>query len=416
MWFEGSRKSLLAIGTAVLLAIGLTGSAAGADPQTETVTTSSGGDDLALIEEQRMAQLERLVVAGRALGTYRRDGGELVVVVPSSGTSTFRASDARALGLDVRIETADIELEDIEEIREIVLARAWHPDADDHQAGVAFVPEIGKVRLYSNAPEYVYAYFEDQFPGKTVFEHTTITVASRLNDVEAHWGGACITVHGFTPPPCTYPPSNNEPWCTSGFSVITTDTAKHRMVTAGHCFQEGTKVRSPSGTTFGSVKRNLWWGNAGYHGDMALIGEGTNDIKMGPSIYIGGSTGTQANVYSVGPPYPDTGYCYSGARTYENCGHERTSDNFAICGADPNNPYACHYSLQEFRNPLGQGSCGGDSGGPFYLKSTGPDPDAIYIRGMVVLQEGEPCYDNTRVWIETWPKIDSLLNVDIKTI
>jgi hypothetical protein len=268
------------------------------------------------------------------------------------------------------------------------------------------------VRIYSNAPAHVYAYFEKHFPGKTVLEQKTLTVASRKNDVEPHWGGACIVEHGSEAPYCD--PDGPDGWCTSGFSV-TTDGGRHRMVTAGHCFPLDTNVRSPLGTTFGSVTRNLWWGEVGNSGDMALLGSGTNDVRMGPAIYMGGSTGTQADVSNAGAPAGGTYYCFSGATSFENCLHMRTVTDYDMCGLDPSSPRACHYDLQLFESSTGKGACGGDSGSPFYLQNPGYHVELAHIRGMVVIGELN-CGSTTLAGIETWPKIDSLMNVNIKTV
>lgn len=249
-----------------------------------------------------MHELSRLIRDTGALGFYRRDDGAFVVVVPSSGSSSFTVEKAAHLGIEVLIEARDIEPQEVDAIKQHVTARHDAPDARTYTFAPAFDARLGRVRIFTNAPREIFSDILGDFPGLVDYEYANLSRSTRTADVEPHWGGAKLAVSG-------------QPWkCTSGFSVLNTN-GNDRMVTAGHCFTLGQAIVSPSGTTFGNVKkRDNYPAN-----DFELIGETGGGIVMGAAIYIGGSTGVRALVYGAEGALFDTAYCFSGATQTERC-------------------------------------------------------------------------------------------------
>lgn len=391
------RRCALAVIVASGLAIGSSGATLGADPSAPSDWSSAVEPHAyeAYLEEQRMLALDHLVAETRALGLYKTADGRTVVVVPASGRHSFSARDARALGIDVTVTTADLERHEIAEIKSLALAREWHPEAKQFDIGVLFDAALGKIRIMTNAPEYVYESLEAELAGKVAVQRDMPTPA-RTEDYQPHWGGAEIG-------------------CTSGFSVKT-DTGKHRMLGAGHCAPVGTTIDSSEGSTFGEVTRNLWWGLGGNRDDMALIGRGWNEITMDPRIYVGGVVSTtSAGVLSAGLASQSADYCFSGATAGTRCNLRMTDPDYGQCM--DGNPDVCWYNLQYFEGPPGSGVCGGDSGAPYFLDVNDYTPTNVYIRGMVVGQlDTGNCATNFVAIVEKWPKIASALDVTIKTI
>jgi hypothetical protein len=336
-------------------------------------------------------KFEDLIRHTGALGFFIRDG-TVVVVVPSSGSSTFSAADAKALGISVIVEERDMEPDDIRAIVEMVAARDWRPQTSNVFEPVAlFDPPSGKVRIYTDAPVTEFRGVLDRFGSKVRYVGRPFVDFSRRDDVEPHWGGARIksstTPSGF--------------YCTSGFSVTLNVSGNPRMVTAGHCWAQGADVYSPQGTSFGIVKdRSAYPSEV----DAELIGAST--VSMGPSIYVGDETGTQAAVLSAGDPGLGTEYCHSGATTYERCGAYVTSLTIFYVNGSP---------VLSVRYPCGNSSAPGDSGAPFYRWTYGGvQIRAIVKGGETVCDEVDGRYQYAFISIYSW--IQEAYGVTVRTV
>jgi hypothetical protein len=281
-----------------------------------------------------------------ALGYFLDETGGIVVVIPSSGSSSFDARDAASLGISVSVETRDFERAEIDAITEMVAARQWVPRVPGaREPFTIFDAKRGRVRIYTDAPVSVFQDVLDKYPGKINFVGRAI-VPLRIEDIEPHWGGAVLES-----------PQHPGVGCSSGFSVRNAQN-NHRMLTAGHCYAEGARVNSPEGTTFGVVKNRSAWPNI----DSELVGE--SGVTMEGRIYAGlPNSTTSIPVGGAADPQFGSSYCISGMQQGEKCGGTMWDSHF------PN----------VFLFDPGKGPCPGDSGGPFFFKSFG----IAYARGTI---------------------------------
>lgn len=283
-----------------------------------------------------------------ALGYYLDSQGAIVIVVPTSGSSTLEVSDATALGITVSIETRDIELSEVDEIKRLVTARGWRPRRPGvREPFVMFHAEDGRVRIYSDAPVDEFQHVLDRFPGRVDYRGPIVQL--RIEDIEPHWGGARMIS-----------PDHPGADCTSGFSVWNSNN-KPRILTAGHCYAIGSRVNSPEGTTFGIVKDRSGYTEMGI--DAELVGQ--SGVSMAPKIYIGGINST-SSLPVVGPaqdPLRGYPYCFSGATSGDDCGHVDT------------------YFPDVMVFAPGAGPCPGDSGAPVYMQQPGQVRPRAIIEG-----------------------------------
>lgn len=313
-----------------------------------------------------------LIERSGALGYYLDSDGAIVIVVPSSGSSTLKARAAEELGISFSVETRDIELSDIDEITKLVAERGWRPKMPGaREPFVLFHAESGKVRIYSDAPVSEFQHVLDRFPGTIDYMGHPI-VQFRHKDFEPHWGGARIIS-----------PDDPGQVCTSGFSVRNANN-KHRMLTAGHCFTKGMRVKSPEGTTFGIVKDDSAYTEMDI--DSELVGE--SYVSMEGRIYVGGinSTASLPVKYGAFDPLYGYSYCLSGAITGESCGWSMPFKQF------PN--------TFTRNSPAG---CPGDSGGSFYHRQS------TYVSARGTMEGGgirNGCEtENDIAFIVVWSKI-----------
>jgi hypothetical protein len=184
--------------------------------------------------------------------------------------------------------------------------------------------------------------------------------------------------------------------CSSGFAVRTT-TGVVRMTTAGHCFANGTAVRTESGNrAYGTVSGRRLDSITHDRKDMELIGGRTYAGR----IFTGGVvSNTSIPVVSAGTAVVGAGnYCHSGRTTGERCGHTVTSTNAQVCTES-----GCKQPVISYRGGVLQQ--GGDSGAPFYTKNS----RGAFVRGHVIAGNSVTGY------IEPWTVLRSTYNVTIVT-
>ncbi len=316
-------------------------------------------DDDPVQWESRARLLQQVVTETGALDLYLADDGAVVIVVPASGSSTFRVSDGTALGFEIRQSTSSLEPRDVAEIKAAADELVWSWRGESVGTSSYFDHSLGKVAIRNVDPG-VMQYFDREFPGKTIYVGSTGTFASRYADYEVHWGGAQMVGDVLPLPDSGYD-------CTSGFSVWNVNHYP-RMTTAGHCFADNEIVRSPGGTSFGHVTKRDF--STVTDIDSEIVGN-VNYIEMGPSIYRDVSPGYDA-VLEASDPAKLVGYCVSGATRYEQCGQYVYYLDYKFCGT----PTFCieHEILTQ-----GPGICKGDSGGPLYKDLVG----GVGIRGTV---------------------------------
>lgn len=379
----GVHLRLVVVAALAIAFTGLTASANGETPVTVQTVTPSDPDSW----EAATTALSQLIKAQGALDSYVDDAGTVVVVVPSSGSSSFSVADAAALGLGVRIETQDLEPQELAHIIDVAKDRSWHPDAGRYSMGIYFDARMGKILIEGNAPAEIFRPLEDQFPNLIDHRFLDLHRTSRYADYQPHWGGAWMKRQG----------SPNPVDCTSGFSVLSS-LSNQRMVTAAHCFTLDTVVNSPGGTSFGhvTVRKNY------PTNDFEMIGGGS--ITQGPAIYVGLEDGVRAWVQSAGNTGFNVQYCFSGSISWETCGLYMTDDDYLFCDLD-----GCTPQTQRFSGS-GSGACGHDSGSPFYRYVGARYASDVTIRGIVIAGD---CGNTTT--IEKWTKIRDTYNVTIMT-
>lgn len=249
-----------------------------------------------------------------------------------------------------------------------------------HSFGSFVDPQTGRIVLETDAPAGVVATLVGALGGLVDLRTGSISDAfSRKSDVPAFWGGAGITQ------------SVGVAWCSAGFTVQR--GGARFLVTAGHCFANGTTVVTENGgVTMGTVSDR----GPLPPFDMELIGGGSYSA----SIYVGGVDSSAGNpvVAAADPWVGVTGYCHSGRTTGEQCGHTVNSVDAQVCTAT-----GCKSPVIAYTG--GNLHQGGDSGSPFYIKSG----TNVHIRGIIIASGGGTGY------AEKWSRISSHLGVSIVT-
>ena len=367
----------------------------------------------ALTTETALVRLTEAIQSTGALAYYRDPTtDQIVVVVPRSGSSSFKAAMADPM-LNVEIQQRDIEPSDVAAIKKRVVELA----SDDAGYGFAaiFDPSTGKVRVKTNAPSEELSQLERDYPGQVTYDFGKPPVLdSRYTDVGYHWGGAQMMnyVQGE--------------YCTSGFGVLNSN-GYDRMVTAAHCGQLGDPMTSVYGTSFGTVVKRTGYPD----NDFELVGD--NSIGQGHNIYVGGmDENTHVGVADAGWPSTYTAvYCYSGVgagdggayapddyRSLVECGYWFTDLDAPFCpGKDPIT-HEWEYPGDHCADHTGyfEGHTttwcpqGGDSGSPVYLDEGG---GYVGVRGILVGHN--PDCDPADGFVMLWPRIQSEYGVTIKT-
>jgi len=337
------------------------------------------------LEESRLADLSALAGDGGALGIYLdTTKEELVIVLPSGANGQKLAADAGKIGLSVRVEHRDINAETVE----LVYGRLEEVYSDPSLGGGAYVfyfdPALGKIAVSGAAPARVFEALLGPFAKYVEYRQGDVRRLSRHADTEPFWGGAEVRDNAGS----LYD-------CTTGFSVKNASGTRF-MTTAGHCFTLNEEVFSPgNGLRMGKITNRAAFPQK----DMELIGTET----YGTRIYVGGAAGGSLPVNGAGNPVVGfANYCHSGASTFENCGHRVTSLNGQFCDAA-----GCTPDLAVFRD--GVLPVGGDSGSPFYVRST--DNTSVGMRGMVIARN----FATNDVYAHKWTTIRDTFGVSIVT-
>jgi len=204
--------------------------------------------------------------------------------------------------------------------------------------------------------------------------------ASRKSDTEPFSGGSGVKGDGSV--------------CTTGFAVKNSSGTRFLTI-AGHCFTNGTKVRTENGGVLVGTVRSRGLPSH----DMELIG----GRSYRPYIYVGGTDSTSTlKVLSANDPVVGyANYCHSGRTTGERCGHEVISITAEVCTSS-----GCKKPVAAYRG--GVFPRGGDSGAPVYVKATG-STKGVHIRGHHIAG------NSTTKYFEMWNRIRAKYNVSILT-
>ncbi len=293
------------------------------------------------------AEAEIREAAGSVLGELAQESGALgyywdatvaqyKVVVPANGASTFKLSDTSGLGVRVGIESRDVTEASLAEAQADLESLA--PSLGGLAYGFYFDAESGTVILQSEAPIGSFESVIRKFPNLIEFHSGKFNLTSWNNPTEPFLGGAYV--------------NSTTNICTSGFTAKTA-AGTRRMVTAGHCFANGTA------TTMGTASRTGVWPNY----DVEVI------VGRTYAAGIYDSPSTSRAVSSASNPSIGSNYCTTGRTTGFVCTWIVRSLNVTICY--PSDYPGCAHGLAGFLPPTDQGTqylLVGDSGGPLWYK------------------------------------------------
>jgi hypothetical protein len=250
-------------------------------------------------------------------------------------------------------------------------------------------PRTGNVVIDSNAPARLVASLTslktDTLLKSVKVQARRIKITDtyqRRDDIPAYYGGGGLLASGAL--------------CSTGYAVKNSVGTRF-MVTAGHCFANGTSVRTESNLrVVGTVSNRL----------LASLGSGPVDMELlgGQSyagrIFTGGVTSsTSIPVVAAGTAYVGyNDYCHSGRTTGERCGHTATSITAQVCTQT-----GCKSPVIAYTG--GTIQQGGDSGGTFYAKNS----SGAWIRGHVIASS------STTGYVEPFTQVASRYGVSIAT-
>ena len=250
-------------------------------------------------------------------------------------------------------------------------------------------PATGDVVVDTNAPDSLVTSLTSLKSDKSLAsikvrtrKGKTTDAFHRRDDVPAFYGGGGILASGSL--------------CSTGYAVKNWLGTRF-MVTAGHCFANGTNVRTESNLrNVGTVSNRA----------LASLGSGPVDMELlggqayAGRVFTGGVTSsTSIPVVAAGSAFVGyNNYCHSGRTTGERCGHTATSITAQVCTAT-----GCKFPVIAYTG--GTIQQGGDSGGAFYAK----DGSGAWIRGHVIASS------STTGYVETWTKVASRYGVSIVT-
>jgi hypothetical protein len=376
-----------AVGAVALLAASmfspLATNAAPLEPSASDAYATDTSSPSLLDQEQQALAIEAEARALGAIGFYNDASANntLVVVIPPDLDGRFSLATAAAASFPVRIETRSID--------GTALARAslhlqalWETGLLRGTTYISYFDvRTGKLEVRSAIDPTAMAAAIGPDAQFVDFLKSNPKRESRVADYPPFWGGAETLRSGDT-----------RYTCTTGFTVKNSNNTRY-MVLAGHCSDgiPGVTFSSPgSGEYQGTL--NLRAAYPTYDMERLYRAPGTTQA-YDPFIYVSGSLGAQMAVEGSGDPATARPiYCHSGAATFEKCNEEVTCLGGTDCGPPGCGSQCdgkicdssgCTYNLMVFTNGDGA-TAGGDSGAPFYLKSSG----VAYIRGMVVGGDG----------------------------
>lgn len=251
-------------------------------------------------------------------------------------------------------------------------------------------PKTGSVVMQSDAPATVVASLTNLASTKSAAgigvstqRITTTDAFNRRDDIPNYYGGGGLLASGFL--------------CSTGYAVQNSVGTRF-MITAGHCFANGTTVLTESGLHTEGVVANR---------RLASLGNGPIDMELLTGqgywgrVFTGGVTSsTSAPVVAAGAAFVGfTNYCHSGRTTGEQCGHTATSTTAQVCTTT-----GCKSPVIAYTGGVVQQ--GGDSGGAFYAKDSN---GGIWIRGHVIAG------NSTTGFVEPWTQVAATYGVSIVT-
>lgn len=412
------KRSLMASGAALLLVVTLSSPVLGEqDGQADCIVPQSRMSDVEAEADVALRDVNHAIQAevGRVLGAgkpkehladHLRRGLIGAVVDPGTRTVTIVTTPefGGARGLQARLAEVAAATDKsakaavvtgchsaaaLIEAEEILIGRAWHPDAA--RAAFSFSLQGTDSRLhvsfderYPQAAEALEASLGD----RAIVTSGATGRTGRLDDGRPHFGGAGIRQGSG---------SKYSNTCTSAFSVRRNASDGQRgSVTAGHCFDNGVYVYS------GPKYYGYTWGRAGFPSyDMIGIRSGSETYDN--VIHTDPCCPSQRTV--VGRHNAQVGdyVCFSGMVTKARCSIRVTSINGSFC-----DQWGCTSGLIEGIRGGEVIVRAGDSGAPIYVRT---GSSSAVIAGMVIAGAGGGTIAyGEHIWV-----IESHLNVTLLT-
>ncbi len=316
------------------------------------------------------------VTSTGALGAYWDGARNEFALVYSDSTPRPSASLLAGLAMATRTETTSVTAQDVATAKAGLAKLDATGALDGNSWSVYFDPRQGVVVVSGSGDPATVGGILGLLGAKGQFqtEPKDSERLDRLDDLPPFWGGGQIR---SVQPPYIYT-------CTAGFAVQ--NGSRKYMLTAGHCFQAGWNVTTPTGTAYGSVAIRAVYPSR----DMELISGQT----YGGDIYTGTRYGLGIVVNATGAnPVSGVTYCSGGSKSYEKCDKVSIANDVYHCF-----PTGCTDKLTTFTN--GNELIGGDSGGPYYYKSS-----QAYARGILIGLSGSTGY------AQEWNEIAQWFNI-----
>lgn len=376
----------LAVGS-VLLASLLSVPAMAADP----VKKSNPGTDGRATEGQEAMekggeQLRAAAQAAGALDVYWDESG-YVVVAPAGSAVDPAAWAGMQAGATVRIQQASVTAADIEAVKaRVAQIAATRPGQNDGWVVYLDLP-TGVITVEGPASASLERALTTEFGPKITYvlsKSRVERIFDRNTDVQPFWGGDRITDNWIFPDQGTQ--------CTSGFAVRNAAGTRY-MTTAGHCKELGAGFWTMGREVYGHVRALAPFPAT----DAEMIGDETYAAR----IWTGGLCCNSNPVTSGGNPFVNSTYCGSGSFSFEHCDHTALAVDVQFC--DEQN--LCTDHTVRFNGTALQH---GDSGGPFYFKSS---QGCIAARGLLI--GWDPAIQ--RGWAQMWNTVLNKLNVSTVT-
>ncbi|WEH13055.1 hypothetical protein [Streptomyces sp. VNUA24] len=264
--------------------------------------------------QTQLQQLDRVATAHSALGVFGEAGTSSPLLVLPSGTSAAEKAQVKAeipAGLKVRIKVSKLTRNEVSGVFKTLKEAKWHKDARKYGVGYTYDGEKDKVVVNLEAPKSAASSLQSRFPDAVETMPGRFTPNNnRFNDYSPFWGGGSINGGGMT--------------CTAGFTVKHKVDGQKQMITASHCFDWNTEVRTPTGNSLGRVTRIHQWIDA-----EAIAGNNYTG-----RIYTGGYAASESNAWVSN--YTDWMYwgrklCVSGQTTFNHCGHPISYSTYGFC-------------------------------------------------------------------------------------
>jgi hypothetical protein len=263
---------------------------------------------------------------------------------------------AAALGaFPIRVQAGCRGASELLAARRVLRERLWHSRARDVAYGFHLDSNDSTFHVsFSERDGDVAAALAEATGSAVTIDYAATQRDGRLNDGEAHWGGAGIGAGA------------NNNFCTSGFTVVRSGV--RGSVSAGHCFSNGQSVYSGPefyGTTSGE---------SGYPAyDMIRVGSSTETYDN--RIHVDPCCPSVRDVTGRGNPAVGTSVCLSGMVTRAVCAVIVRRLDGELCDSSGD----CTPDLIYSTKPGSVIRAPGDSGAPMYTR---PTTSTATIRGM----------------------------------